>query len=345
MNIYLDTNILFTDPFFRSDYSKLLLNSSKDKTVSIGIPSICLNELYFKLTTKAKNLGNEINSKIVELNKWMNETNATILFDIPKYEQSIKSFYSEKIEEQIFIRLDYQQEYFKEIIEKAIKKTSPFFTEKKQEFRDALIWSTIRENALLHKHEKNYFVTSNFSDFWNNERTDLHPNLKKENEDIIIIDSINKLFDLEPVLIDSKKKQEFKEWLEKQNVNVGMIQSAINKYLWNHIGETIDLLIKKHPIDDIRPEYGMGYIVPELDKEYYKLEEIVKITVIQDFAAIQVEGSLRFEGKLFFPNPVKGDFSNYEANQFVAHITLVVSYDKSKLFKPISTTLKSVIIE
>lgn len=345
MNIYLDTNILFTDPFFRSDYSRLLLNSSKEKTVCIVIPSICLNEIYYKLTTKAKNLGNEINSKIVELNKWMNESNPTISFDIPKYEQSIKSFYSEKINEEIFIRLDYKSEYFKENLDKAIKKSQPFFTEKKQEFRDALIWSIIRDHAILHKDYKNYFVTSNYSDFWNNVKTDLHPNLKKENGNIVIIDSINKLFELEPELIDSKKKQEFKEWLEKQGVNVEMVQDAVNKYLWNHIGETIDLLIKKHSIDDIRPEYGMGYIVPVIDKGNFKIEEIIKTTVIQDFAAIQIESSLRFEGKLYFPNPVKGDFSNYEANQFIAHIVLVVSYDKFKLFKPISVNLKNIIIE
>ncbi len=131
MNIYLDTNILFTDPFFRSSYSKLLLSSSQEKTINIVIPSICLNELYFKLTTKAKNLGNEINGKIVELNKWTNEKNNTISFDIPKYEKSIRDFYSDKIDEQTFIRLDYQTEYFQENLEKAIKKTAPFFTKMK----------------------------------------------------------------------------------------------------------------------------------------------------------------------------------------------------------------------
>lgn len=345
MNIFLDTNILFTDPFFRSSFSKLLLNSAKEKTVNIVIPSICLNELYFKLTTKAKNLGNEINSKIVELNKWMNDKNETILFDIPKYEQAIRNFYSEKIEDQTFHRLDYQMEHFKENLEKAIKKSAPFFTEKKQEFRDGLIWTLIREHSLLHKEVKNYFLTSNYSDFWNNEKTDLHQNLKKENSDIVIIDSINKLFELEPILIDSKKRQEFKDWLEKQKVNVDMIQDAINKYLWNHIGETIDLLIKKHPIDGIRPQYKMGYIVPVLNKDYFKIEEIKNINIIQDFAAIQVKTILRFEGKLFFPNPVKGDFSNYEANQFTAEITLNLSYDRSNLFKPISTAITNIHIE
>jgi hypothetical protein len=345
MNIYIDTNILFTDPFFRSDFSKLLLNSSHEKAIVISIPSICLNELYFKLTTKARGLGNEINSKIIELNKWTNESYESIAFDLPKYEQSIRDFYVEKIENKIFTRLDYEVDYLKENLEKAIKKFTPFFTDKKEEFRDSIIWSIIREHTISNKKSKNYFVTANYSDFWNNEKTDLHPNLKKECDKIVIIDTIKKLFELEPILIDSKKRREFQEWLGQQNISTDMIQDAVNKYLWNHISETIDLQIKQYPIDGLKPEYNMGYIQPSLNKENYEIEKIEKIVPIEDFASIELKTSLRFEGKLFFPNYNKGDFSNYEINQFVANITLAISYDKTLLFRPISSKVTSIFIE
>lgn len=345
MNIYLDTNILFTDPFFRSSFSKLLLNLSDEKIIEIVIPSICLNELYFKLTTKAKSLESEINSKIIELNKWTNERKESILFDLPKYEQSIRAFYLEKIEAKTFKSLDYQVEYFIENLEKAIKKLLPFFTEKKEEFRDSIIWSSIREHAIKSKGPKNYLVTANYSDFWNTEKTDLHPNLRKECNELIVIDSIKKLFELEPILIDSKKRREFKEWLDKQGINIETIQEAINKYLWNHISETIDMQIKRYSIEGLRPGYNMGYIDPSLYKENYKVNKIENIVPIEDFATIEVKTSLKFEGKLFFPNYNKGDFSNYEINQFMANITLAISYDKSMIFKPISSKITSIIIE
>jgi len=345
MNIYLDTNILFTDPFFRSDFSKLLLNSSQEKAIDILIPSICLNELYFKLTSKARALASEINSKIIDLNKWTNESHESIAFNLPKYEKSIRDFYSDKIQNKIFIYLDYEVDYFKENLDKAIKKFNPFFTDKKEEFRDSIIWSIIREHALKTEKSTNYFVTANYSDFWNNEKTSLHPNLKKECEKIVIIDTIKKLFELEPILIDSKKRREFQEWLDQQNITTEMIQYAITKYLWNHISETIDLQIKQYPIEGLIPEYNMGYIYPSINKENYQVEKIEKIVPIEDFAIIELSTSLRFEGKLFFPNYNKKDFSNYEVHQFMANITLVISYDKTLLFKPISSKIKRLVID
>lgn len=345
MNIYLDTNILFTDPFFRSDFSKLLLNSSYEKAIEISIPSICLNELYYKLTTKAKALGSEINSKITDLNKWTNEEYDSIIFDFPKYENSIRDFYSGKIESGTFIRLDCETDYFKENLEKAIKKFSPFFTDKKEEFRDSLIWSIVRDHAIRNNKSKNYFVTANYSDFWNNEKTELHPNLKKECDKITIIDTIKKLFELEPILIDSKKRREFQNWLEQQKISPEMIQGAINKYLWNHISETIDLQIKQYPIDGLRSEYSMGYIHPTLNKEDFKIEKVEKISPIEDFATIELKTTLRFEGKLFYPNYNKGDLSNFEINQFVASITLAVSYDKTQILRPIGLKITEILIE
>jgi len=47
MNIYLDTNILFADPFFKSSFSELLLKSSIEKAVTIYIPNIFLSRRGF----------------------------------------------------------------------------------------------------------------------------------------------------------------------------------------------------------------------------------------------------------------------------------------------------------
>jgi len=342
MNIYLDTNILFADPFFKSNFSELLLKSSTDKSINLFIPKICLNELFFKLTDKARILVTEIKNKTRELNKWTKTNFDNIPFDLKEFERIIQQFYKEKIDNRTLIQLNHHTDYFTENLEKAIKGIAPFFTDKKEEFRDSLIWSTIREHSLQDKSNKNYFLTANYADFWNFEKTDLHPNLKKESNGIIVVESIKKLFEIETSLIDFKKSHEFKQWLDTQDFTRNSIQDSINKYLWNHIANNIDDAIKKYSIKNLNANYEMGYIVPDILKENFLVDKIENIVPVEDFATLEISTKFTFNGKLFLPNYEKGDFSKYETMAFVATIILILSYDKELLFKPISTKVTKI---
>ena len=345
MNIYLDTNILFADPFFKSSFSELLLKSSIEKAVTIYIPNICLDELYFKLTDKARILDSEIKNKVRELHKLTNTAFDNTILDLKDYEKVIHEFYKEKIDNEIFISLANNTEFFTENLEKAIKGIAPFFTDKKEEFRDSLIWSTVRDHSSQSNETKNYLLTANYADFWNFEKTDLHPNLRKENTEITIVESIKKLFDIETSLIDFRKSQEFKKWLDQQGLTINSIQEAINKYLWNHIADSIDISIKKYSIKELSSEHDIGYIVPDIIKENFKIQNIEKITPVEDFATLEINTTLRFSGKLFLPNYEKGNFSNYESLSFIASILLSLSYGKDQIFKPLGTLINKIEIE
>ena len=345
MNIYLDTNILFADPFFKSNFSELLLKSSTDKSINLFIPKICMNELFFKLTDKARVLETEIKNKAREFNKWTVTNFDNITFDLKQFESLIQQFYKEKIDNQTFIQLNYHTDYFIENLEKAIKGIAPFFTDKKEEFRDSLIWSTIRDHSLQDSSNKNYFITANYADFWNFEKTDLHPNLKKESNGIIVVESVKKLFEIETSLIDFKKSQEFEQWLDTQDLTISSIQNSINKYLWNHIANNIDDAIKKYSVKNLNSDYEIGYIVPDILKENFLADKIENIIPVEDFATLEVNTKLTFVGKLFLPNYEKGDFSKYKTMTFIATIILILSYDKELLFKPVSTKVSKIEIE
>lgn len=345
MNIYLDTNILFADPFFKSNFSELLLKSSADKSINLYIPKICLNELFFKLTAKARVLETEIKNKTSELNKWTDTKIDVINFDLTEFEKLIQKFYKEKLDDHTFIQLNHQNDYFTENLEKAIRGIAPFFTDRKEEFRDSLIWSTIREHSINDKSNKKYFLTANYADFWNFEKTDLHPNLKKESYGIIVVESVKKLFEIETSLIDFKKRQEFQIWLDKQGITINSIQESIRKYLWNHISNSIDAAIKKYSIKNLNSDFDLGYIIPDIVKENFTVAKIDNIVSVEEFATFEVSSKFTFTGKLFLPNYEKGDFSNSETKFFVANICLILSYDKDSLFKPVSTKVNKIEIE
>jgi len=345
MNIFLDTNILYADPFFSSSFYELLLKCSVDKKIAILIPDICLNELYFKLTSKEKVLVNEIKQKVNELNRLTSIDYPELDIDFKFFEKKIKSFYEQKISDQIFCKLNHTSNAFEENLEKAIKGTPPFFTDKKEEFRDSLIWSIIRDYANNQPRTQNYFITANYRDFWNHDKTDIHTSLRQESSHIVIVDSVKKIFDLETSLVDYKKSHEFLKWLNNQKIDLYAIQKAINLYIWNRVVDLIDRKIKNFPINKFKPEHEMGFIVPELAKENLVLNKIEKVSAIDDFGVFEVSSSLKFQGKLHYPNYDKGDFSNFETLSLIAKIILTLSYDKEQLFKPVFTDLKDIELE
>lgn len=345
MNIYLDTNILYSDPFFKSSFSELLLKSSGDKTINICIPSICLNELLFKLVSKAEQLENDVKAKLRELNKWTNNNLEFESVNLKDYEITIIDFYKTNIKSGVFEQIDYEQEFFTENLEKAIKGIAPFFTDKKEEFRDSLIWSTVREHSNQSKLSKNYLITTNFADFWNHEKTDFHSNLKAESGNLVIIENIKKLFDIETQLIDFRKRNEFRQWLDSQKISVEIIKEAVMKYLWNHIVDNIDKEIKIYSIKNVKPEYEMGYILPNVSKDNFQVISIVNKNVFEDFASFEIQTSLNFEGKLYYPNYERGDFSNFETQAFLASIRLFITYNRDQLFRPMSLEITKIEIE
>lgn len=345
MNIFLDTNILYQDPFFRSQLSKLLLQSQAAKKVNIIIPQVCLNELFFRLEDKLKGLSSDIKIKIEEVNRLIqNETN-TFEIDIESFEKEIQEFYNSKIRNSVFFKIKNKPEYYDESLSKAIRRFNPFFTEKKEEFRDSLIWCSIRDYAANKRNEKNYFVTNNYNDFWNSDKNNLHPNLQLECDNIIIIESLKKLFEVETSLINFKTAKEFENWISTQNINSKSIQSAVDKYLWKHIVGGIEKAIKEYPTGNVKESIEIGFIIPVLEKENYTILKIEKTEIFDSFALLTVTSELKFQGKLYYPNSDKGDFSNYESLSFKSIITLVLSFNKDLIFTPSTVELMSIEVE
>ncbi len=339
MNIYIDTNILYADPFFRSNFSELMIKSATEKNIHIIIPEICLNEILFKLSDRAITLDYEIQKRIREINSLTEVRIVELTFDPAAFRDRSEKFYREKIDSKVLNLLTIKPAHFTENLAKSINKSLPFFSEKKEEFRDALIWSSVRDDATESNESKNYFLTANYNDFWNHDKSDFHPNLKKESSSLIILESVKRLFEIETSLIDFKRKEEFKKWLEDQGLTIDSIQNAINSYLWTHISDFIDAGIKQYPIKKISLEHELGFIVPEIIKDDFEIVSIESVIPVEDFATLEINSRLRFEGNLHLPNYEKGDFSNSEAKAFYALIKLNITYDKDLLFKPIGADI------
>lgn len=323
----------------------MLLQSQAAKKINIFIPQVCLNELYFRLEDKLKSLDSDIKIKIEEVNKLIQNEKHTFEIDIVDFERKIKKFYNSNIRDSIFFNLKNKPKYYDESLSKAIRRFNPFFTEKKEEFRDSLIWCSIRDYVSNKKNEKNYFVTNNYNDFWNSDKNNLHPNLQRECNNIILIESLKKLFEVETSLINFKIAKEFEDWIKAQNISSKSIQSAVDKYLWEHIVGEIEKAIKEYPTSEVKESIEIGFIIPVLEKKNYTILKIDKTEIFDSFALLTVTSELKFQGKLHYPNLDKGDFSNYESLNFESKIMLILYVNKDLIFTPSTVELIDIEVE
>ena len=60
MNVFLDTTVLYNDPFFRSNYNRLLLDQSKKYTFKLYISIVVVKELRKQLERDIEKFNKQI---------------------------------------------------------------------------------------------------------------------------------------------------------------------------------------------------------------------------------------------------------------------------------------------
>lgn len=339
MNVYLDTNIILQDPFFESFLGNLLLDRAIEGLIKIYIPEIVLLEVKFNYINRIEILESDIKSKAIELFKLYGNDIDIQFIDKIIIKGKIDSFYDEKYAKNIFQILENNLDQFKKTLKKSINHDAPFFFDKKKEFKDSLIWDSIINSANKYTSEENYFISNNFNDFWNKEKSDFHLVLKSEVNNLIILESYKSLFDKVKDLQDWKKHKEFEQWFESQDITNEKISEASDKYLWNNIISVILNKLRSYQINLLYPENEIGFIEPFVEKQNLIFEKISNIDLKGSYADIEVTSRLNFIGKIHFPNYEKRDLSTIVTSWFKADFKIHLSYDREEIFRFIEIDL------
>ncbi|CAF1775668.1 PIN domain-containing protein [Bacillus subtilis] len=215
MNFFIDTNVLFSDPFLKNNEGKRLidmvrmsLHMDRETIERTGYNSEFLHErskIYISSVVYAETK-NKYFEKIDELFSHLEKFDDGIKVFIEseegvkppytkeQYQQQFDQYYDELQQEGIIEILHPYDDITKPLIDRAVNKKPPFFNGKKNEFRDFVIWSTyssfVKENNL----ENCYFITNNVHDFFDPDCKDqLHPELLKEYDKFIVYKSFKEL--------------------------------------------------------------------------------------------------------------------------------------------------------
>ncbi|MGG3006676.1 PIN domain-containing protein [Geobacillus stearothermophilus] len=232
MNFFLDTNILYKDPFLLNNFNRQLLDLVKtnielqisdeelidiladedvqdlfevepkflDEEFRIYISSVVYQEAKKYYIKKIKGLFRQLKDINKTIAWYMNsQKEAKFPFTEEQCIERFDQYYQGLIDSEIVTIIEPPNEITEELIRRAIQEKEPFFNNGKNEFRDAVIWLTYATYAEQNSLDNCYFITDNVKDFSRKSDRDqtpipLHPELRKDSNRFMMYRSVQDLF-------------------------------------------------------------------------------------------------------------------------------------------------------
>lgn len=191
MNIFVDTNILYKDPFLLRGKNIILKELAKADEVKIFLNKAVVDEIkrgdkvFFEKNLKEfQKISNNLNKNITDLTK-----HVKFLLSIEEYEQQFDDEINKLIKSNFVEITPYDEDTMEKIVKLDMYKTPPFFEEgKEKSVRDAIIWYSYNRYIQRQELEECYFISHNTKDFAKNHEEakksgnksyELHPNINE----------------------------------------------------------------------------------------------------------------------------------------------------------------------
>lgn len=311
MIIYVDSNILFSDPYLSSNRSRAILNKVNATGGKLKIPLVVHVETLNNLVKEVSETKRSLSKNVKELSKMLAGSGLLESMNIPSFEEeyirtSYQQRYQDLIESEYVEIIDHKamnpEELIDDLLYRALNHIKPFAA-RKEEFKDTVIWKTVMSDIINNNYSNCIFLTNNTSDFYNDDNSILHEHLLKDIPDSVSLITYKSMNDL-------LSSDEFT--LEQGIPNASVITSSV---------ETSRELAKKLSvlIGNINKDYLLG----KLRNEY--LEDVQSdLMLLFDHLSNEPE---RF--KIFFPLIAK-DIDHYlkmriESNYFMDHVNLDIT--------------------
>lgn len=368
MNIFLDTNVFYNDPFLEKGKKKILLLLANHKDVKIFISKVVYAELLRQHTNFLEKEVKNLKDALSNLSPFLNGHREKVILDInlgdliQEFHNTFETFQSE---EQIEI-INYDSNVLEQIVEIDMYKKPPFIkrveiTNKKdekvsyykKEIRDAIIWYSYKEYIEKNSLKDCYFISNNTTDFGetgskNGSKDEpylLHPAINK-NSNLTAYRTVNSFFTHR----DKQIKELFKdkglharilsvELLEKvvEELSGGIAEELIHKFFAEEILSETNRILSEYQPNEIHQDYFMdGYVDPSM---YGVISDIRfnEVDVYGDSITVTVEVDVEMEVDIYLYNPVYDNrdekFQNYSTDtmKVTESIEFILPMDSEKI--------------
>ena len=196
MKIIIDTNIIHRDYHLRGKHILTLSEAAMKLGYEVCIPEVVVDEIENQYKAELSSSYNKYCKDVDELDSLLPDSVKTVVTDkmvtsrLSKFRgQYIAELYSKHVR-----ILPYPTTNHKFLVEKELSQKKPFKDSKKG-YRDALIWETVKSELIPVKDLVDQcqilLLTNNTNDFAKG--NELHPDLKRELEDLGYSDEVVKL--------------------------------------------------------------------------------------------------------------------------------------------------------
>lgn len=268
MNIFIDTSVIYKDPFWKGNFFSELIDIVKEKEIGLYISDVVLMEIE-------RNYGKIIDQQIFQLSKahseidhYQMELDCKSSIDKEKSIKGLKAHYKKLEDDKIITILKYSNEMMPEIVNRAIYRKKPF-TETKTELKDTIIWLTYSQHAEKHKLNDCILLTSNVSDFCDTEKVkqkifEIHPELQKDSKRFRVYKSPKELIQSERTTLQFIS-QRFDSWLQEQDFDNRFVLELLQENFEDEIRRQVEREYENLNLDDVFKEddyYLDGYVSP-----------------------------------------------------------------------------------
>lgn len=286
LNIFIDTCILHDDYFFHNKSNRQLFDYMKEGLVNIYMSDIVLKELrrHYELELEQVAIEMEKVKKDASRLRFKIEVET---FDTKAMLKKFDDNYLSLASTANFEVLHYSIDMLPLIVENSILKRPPFFTDKKSELKDNLIWITYSSFVETRKMENCFFLTNNVSDFCdNNNHSSAHKNLLQDTERFTIYKSTSEFLSEKSGIIE-KPKIEFKNYIEGLEIDADYVKQQLQDYFMDIIEEEIAIIIVTETDYSLYLKHDDD-LVDGIRSHYFDIDfcEDIKIEVLNQRALI-----------------------------------------------------------
>lgn len=325
VTIFIDTNVLVPDPFFKGEFASLLLKLAKEGKVELLIPVIVFDELKNRFEISVKEDYNSLKKHASSLTKITGKEFAHDELELNNHLKRFNDFYEYQFEKKHLSQILYSNDILPELVHRSIKRIKPF-SPKKEEFRDGIIWLTIVDYMKEYDDKDCFFVSNNVAEFYDTDKKSLHPDLSKDCDRILLHKSFKELIIKEKELFRLKEIHDFERWLESENIDRTYIEEVIRGYMWSSIKSELTSKIQTLDISKIYKSDIIGYLKPTLIKEDIVIENF-EIIPIEKFALATIKIKTFFFSKVYKPDPLEPIFSDQGTEKFMLEAELSMTLD------------------
>ncbi|WP_243300482.1 PIN domain-containing protein [Bacillus litorisediminis] len=338
LSIFLDSNVCYTDPFMNKNiHNRLLLELAEKELITICISEVVKKEIINNYEKELVKYFDEIKkgeNKIIKLLPQYDSSPIVWRETIDQYIAKLENHF-EELEDYGYIEIiPFSNDMLPELVERSIKRIKPF-SERKMEFRDAIIWLSyvnyLETRQFITKPA--YFITKNTEDFTLN--GEIHPELKLDSTDFIFYKTPQDFIQNCGEVKQLQKTLNLVNWVGDEDIanSPNLILEMIEDHSFQNIFESCwdyvnDYTSRIPTRFDPDAEYLEATDISFLKVYNLNVEVILDHVIVTGYLEVNVDFDVSQTNYLF--EPLEEDFIKIGSDQVKLNIkfSLTVNQDK-----------------